>query len=148
MGQSVPDVMQVPITSALSITGLLKERMMPDHDSLAELSSLLNRHIFTSRQETAIQDGIESLLRAGNRSFTRERILARGDRPDFLVDGVAIEVKVGGSRTEIARQLQRYALHDAVTAILLVTTKTQHVTLTGQMAGKPVQVVVLAGALA
>src|SRR3990167_564030 len=121
---------------------------MTPTDRLAELSSLFNRHIFTSRHETAIQDGIESLLLADDRPFSRERILARGDRPDFLVEGVVIEVKVGGSRTEIARQLQRYALHDAVTAILLVTTKTQHVTLTGQMAGKPIQVVVLAGALA
>lgn len=59
--------------------------------------------------------------------FHREYRLSPQDRPDFFFRGTAIEVKVGkSSGSSIFRQIQRYALHDEVQEIILVTTKNQN----------------------
>jgi hypothetical protein len=54
--------------------------------------------------------------------------LGDGDIVDFLVitevmplSGVAIEVKIKGSRRAIYRQIERYCRHDAVEEIVLAT---------------------------
>lgn len=73
--------------------------------------------------EKAAQADIEKALTAAGVVHRREVRLSTADVPDFLLaDGAVIEVKVKGARkTDIFRQLQRYADHDAVSALLLVT---------------------------
>jgi hypothetical protein len=66
----------------------------------------------------------------------------REDRVDFFYGGVAIEVKVDGSTSEVTAQLQRYALHPSVREILLVTTRSRH-TVPAELGGKPVTVLLL-----
>lgn len=53
----------------------------------------------------------------------REVVLSPRDIVDFMVDGVAIELKIKGSRKAIYRQLERYAEHDRVHEILLLTSR-------------------------
>lgn len=72
--------------------------------------------------EKATQAAIERALAAKALPYQREIRLSSRDIPDFLVfDAVAVEIKIGGARAAIFRQLQRYAGHDSVLAIVLAT---------------------------
>lgn len=74
--------------------------------------------------EKAVQVGIDDLLVAafGREAVEREKVLGPFDRPDFVIGGVVVEVKVRGARkVAIWKQLKRYAGHEAVTALVLVT---------------------------
>ena len=78
----------------------------------------------------------------------RELVLTKRDRLDFLVGysplwsavpmGTAVEVKVGGSLSDLTRQLARYAEHNDVTGLLVVTTKDRHRQLPASLSGKPI----------
>lgn len=48
-------------------------------------------------------------------------------RIDFMVGSVGIEVKVGFSWADVVTQLHRYAQAPAITDLILVTTRMQHV---------------------
>jgi hypothetical protein len=75
--------------------------------------------------------------------FEREHSFSRHDRVDFFFKeaGIAVEVKVAGSPNEVLRQLHRYAQHEDVKALLLVTTRAAHRLLPGELNGKRLQVV-------
>jgi hypothetical protein len=82
-------------------------------------------------------------------AFEREVRLdnAGRDRVDFLVGGIAVELKVTGSNAEIFRQLGRYALHESITDVVLVTTQMKH-SMPETANGKPVHVIRIARRLA
>lgn len=72
--------------------------------------------------EAALQADIEARLTELRCTAWREWRLGPGDRVDFFVEGgVAIEAKARCSKRQIFRQLERYALHVPVTALILVT---------------------------
>lgn len=101
--------------------------MSPD-ERLDQVAALLSAYRFRQPTERALQDGIEEVLRAAGVPYHREHRLSAADRPDFFVDpGVCVEVKIGGTPAEVLRQLTRYAEHEEVDAVLLVTTRRQHV---------------------
>lgn len=56
-------------------------------------------------------------------SLEREVRLSKKDIIDFMVLGLGIEVKIKGSKTEIYRQLQRYAEFEEVKCLWLITNK-------------------------
>lgn len=78
-------------------------------------------------------------------SYEREFRLSGKDIIDFMIDGrIGIEIKIKGSRMAIFRQVERYAEHDAVKELILVTNVP-----TGfpkEVNGKPVYVLNLAKA--
>lgn len=116
---------------------------------LDRVMGLLDRYDFSSREERRIQDAIADILTMNEIPFKREVSLSPGNRPDFMVEGVALEVKVDGPNTAVLRQMQRYAGEPAVKAVLLVTTRTRHTRArVGQLAGKPVGVFLVPGGLA
>jgi hypothetical protein len=72
--------------------------------------------------EKAAQRQIAEVLTGRGIAFEREVALSPGDRPDFLLpDGLVIEVKLRARKMEIWRQLGRYAAHERVRALLLVS---------------------------
>lgn len=85
------------------------------------VQSALRRFRFTWADEDDLQSAIESALIISEIDFKREHDLGEAGRVDFFLDGVALEVKTHGSRFAVLRQLHRYAEHDDVTAVLLVT---------------------------
>jgi hypothetical protein len=95
---------------------------MNDIDRLFETLSRARFHFNT---ETDLQNGIEQWL-TGKFEFRREVELNDADRIDFLVGAVGVEVKIGGSRADVIRQLHRYAQCDQIEALLLVTTRVRH----------------------
>ena len=96
--------------------------------------------------ERSLCDAIEVVLRG--HPFEREFRLTDRDRPDFvvgLVPLVAVEVKVKGSLADLTRQLFRYAEHDEVSGILVVTTRSTHRELPTTILGRPVAVCYIGG---
>lgn len=82
---------------------------------------------FTYRHETDLQVAISERLDDAEIGHRREARLGARERIDLLTDdGVGIEVKVAGSWTSVVRQLLRYADHDQVKALVLVTTQASH----------------------
>lgn len=72
----------------------------------------------------------------------REHRLSPADIPDFLIGGVAVEIKMNSARpASILRQLERYADHSQVEALVLVTNRA--VFLRPTVRGKPLLVVPL-----
>lgn len=86
-----------------------------------EVRRLLSSVRLPIDSEKALQAAIEAHLTASGAAFEREVTLAPGDIVDFMVGAVAVEVKIKGARRAIYRQCERYAAHDNVEAILLVT---------------------------
>lgn len=115
----------------------------------ADVAALLSTGRFTLSRESETQAEIETFLAARlplGCGLSREHWLSARDRPDFLIDGrTVVEVKVRGqSRREIARQVERYAAHDCVEAVVLATNVAMQARadgFAGIVGGKPLYVV-------
>jgi hypothetical protein len=111
-----------------------------------QVRAALARYRLPVSVEKAMQDGVESALRGERFDFKRE--VTRGaDRIDFLVGTVGVELKVKGSVAEVLRQLERYALWEDVTELLLVTTRGHHLAMPPELNGKPMLVHTVRGVL-
>ena len=85
--------------------------------------SLIERARIGISTEAQAQHDIQQLLDREGYVFEREAVLREGDRIDFLVGAIGIEVKTSSSRSrrDILRQMQRYAESPRVDALILVT---------------------------
>lgn len=92
-------------------------------DQAARIASLIQGIRINVTNEAMAQDGIHIALRHALPDIRREVRLSPEDRVDLMAGSVAIEVKVKSrqSRREILKQLERYAQHDEVEAIVLAT---------------------------
>lgn len=107
-------------------------------DRICQLCQSLS---FRGSNELELQDSLEKLLRSHFSEVTREAKLSPTDRVDFLVERVAVEIKVDGSPMAVTRQLQKYLEHQEVDGVVLVTTRRKHLAVPDTLAGKPVRVV-------
>jgi hypothetical protein len=75
--------------------------------------------------EKRLQGELETGFLSNDIKFEREVHLDKNNIVDFMIDGLAIEIKIksGGSSMQIYRQLERYAEFSNVEAILLMTAK-------------------------
>ncbi len=89
--------------------------------TLLDLRTLLAAYRYSWTNEDDLQRGVAAVLDQAGIEYERERHISSGSRPDFLVEATAIEVKVKCSQSDVLRQLHRYAEHDAVEAVLLLT---------------------------
>jgi hypothetical protein len=116
--------------------------------TLTELARAISRRSGELRfaTERDLQAGVATLLAA--EEFTAEPQVRHSplDRPDFLVDGVAVELKVKGGAAELERQVTRYLGHDQVIGVLVITNRARHRGLPRQINGKPVWVIWIPGA--
>lgn len=108
-------------------------------DRLLSLRNTLSRFQFHYANEDELQRGIAAALESADMAYLREYQLTPQDRLDFLVDDLAIEVKIGSSAAAVLRQIARYAQHEKIAGILLVTARGHHA-LPESFAGKPVLV--------
>jgi hypothetical protein len=92
------------------------------------IKRLLEQNPVSLDGEKAVQARIAELLEACAIPFTREVRLSDKDVIDFMAGSsephpIGIEVKVKGDRRQMLRQMKRYAAHDQVEHLLLVTAK-------------------------
>ncbi len=76
---------------------------------------------FPLTDEKILQARIAECLGKENIEHEREVRLAPGDIVDFMIGGVAIEVKIGGRKRSIYDQCERYCEHERVEALVLAT---------------------------
>ncbi|MEX2430496.1 MAG: hypothetical protein WD645_01080 [Dehalococcoidia bacterium] len=105
---------------------------------------ILGSRRFGLSSEKVCQSEIEACLRANGVPYQREARLSDADIVDFVVGTTAIEVKLRGARRRIFSQLQRYAAHERIDSLLLVTNVPMG--LPKEINGKPTHVLNLARA--
>lgn len=117
----------------------------------AALVALLKGFRFTGVvTEKDFQDAVGEALTTRGVAFEREVDLGDGDRIDFMVGEVGLELKMEGSTANVARQLQRYCRHERVQEIVLATTRTLHQAVLGRQpsfGGKALHVTRVRGGL-
>lgn len=106
--------------------------------TLESVAALVENYRFRFSSETELQDGLKSVFEANQINFSKEYILTKQDRLDFLIDGIAVEVKIKGSFAACVRQIARYAAHDDIRSILVIGTPKWLHTLPTVIEGKPV----------
>lgn len=122
-------------------------RLLKEHGAFDKLTADMLRQRISEElrfspcsDEYGYQDQLESWLKTTREFFLREVVLSKTDRVDFLVDGIAVELKVKCPANEILRQLARYAQHDEVREILLLSvTRAPLLKLPPTLNGKPVR---------
>jgi hypothetical protein len=100
-----------------------------------KIKAIIERHRLPLTDEKVTQAAIANALELAGVLFEREVRLSDEDIVDFMIGPVAVEVKIKGAKAAIYRQLERYAQHDCVTAILLVSSRSMH--LPALINGKP-----------
>lgn len=103
------------------------------------LAELLQQYAFRWTNEAELQAGLEDVFRRGYLDFDREAQLGEAGRVDFVIryfGTAAVEVKVRASQASVLRQLHRYAEHDGVDQVVLITPSLR-LRLPAELAGKP-----------
>lgn len=108
--------------------------------TLTLIKAVLQRHRYNFIDEAQFQRGVAAALTNAGIAFTREAKLDEHDRIDFLIGTVGVEVKIKGSLTNLTRQLFRYAKHDAIEALVVVTSQNRLSALPLTILGKPCEV--------
>lgn len=100
------------------------------------LSALRARYRFQHEKELQRLLGIQ--LARAKITYTPEVKLSAEDRIDFLIGTIGVEVKIKGSQKDVVDQLLRYAQHERIGSLILVTTRLQHlVAFPTTLHGKP-----------
>lgn len=110
------------------------------------LAYVLARCAFRFSDEKDLQAGIAEAFTSQSIPFEREVRLDVGDIVDFMVGTTAVEVKIKGSLASVTRQLHRYAQHDRVKELVLVTSLLRLGNQPDTMNGKPLRVLPIMGA--
>lgn len=129
----------------LQVTG---GRLEPDDNASPgrRLAEVLTTAVLTYEDEASLHLAIAKTLEEGGIEHEHEVRLDARSRLDFLTaDGVGVEVKIAGQAAGVTRQLLRYAHHQEVHELVLVTTQADHHLIPTELAGKPVHVCWLAG---
>ena len=88
-------------------------------ETIKKIKESIEGRIYDLSDEKATQAQIEQLL--SEFEVSREHRLSQHHVVDFMIDGVAVEIKVKGQATAILRQCEKYCSFDEVKALVLVT---------------------------
>jgi len=113
---------------------------------MKNVAGVLRSYRFSFCDEAELHLGIGKALTEAGVRFDPEYHLDDAGRIDFFIDGLGIEVKIKESRNSVMRQLMRYAKHDAITSLILVTTRNQLRAMPSHLNGKEITVVYIGGA--
>ena len=98
---------------------------MATDNLVPRLIAHLRARQYPLHSEKVLQAEIEKSLKADGFVFSREHRLSDRDIPDFFLDGeiggIAIEIKIKGSKREIFDQCTRYCAHPEVSSLILLT---------------------------
>lgn len=117
-------------------------------DFITEIVNALKKRHPTDEEwmlEASVADTIETL----GLSVTKQKVITPRDRIDLFIPviGLGVECKIAGSYSRVAEQLLRYAEHDEIKALLLVTSRAAHRQLNGMQNDRGIPIVVLCTAI-
>lgn len=95
--------------------------------------------------EAGLQAALETVFEGAGLHVQREFKLGPRERLDFFLDGLAIEIKLKGSMPRLLEQLLRYARHDCVTELLVITPRARLLDVPREILSKPVRAYQLLG---
>ncbi len=105
---------------------------------IQDIYNLVKNKKLPIHNEKALQLEIEKILNEAGINYKREYRLNKTDIPDFIIGGLAVEIKVKGSVPDIYKQCKRYLQNEQVEALLLITAKPfNHI---GKLEGKEFKV--------
>ena len=90
---------------------------------IKKIHKILSNQRFDLSDEKFLQGQIAAVLSQNGVLVEVEYRLSPKDVVDFFFDGIAIEVKIKGSATEIFKQCQRYCEFQQVKELLLITNR-------------------------
>ncbi len=89
---------------------------------IEQLFQLIRHARVDLSNEKAAQENLAELFTQRGIEFEREVRLSNADIIDFLIGDIGIEVKMRGARKmDVFHQLTRYAKHDRVKSLILVS---------------------------
>lgn len=99
---------------------------------LEKIVSVLSSFKYRFSSEVDLQNGFAKALDNSGIRYEKEKTLSPqpglrvlsgvNDRPDFVIDGLAVEVKIAGGLSALLRQISRYASHPEIRGVLVVGT--------------------------
>lgn len=114
-------------------------------EQMSEIIIQLKKQRFSALQEKQTQNEVESFLGSSGYTFDREKRLSNRDIPDFFIKtmhgNIVLEVKTRCPKKAIFRQLERYAKHDDVHGLILLSGTSMG--LPSDITGKPCAIVSL-----
>ena len=120
---------------------------MKTNESSCDVLSQVLRALYTLRTpfipyETDLHQRVATALAQEELSFVHEKVLGKGRRIDFWINGIGIEIKKGKPQPKaLLCQLTKYATHDDIYALIVLAERS--VTLPSTIAGKPVYLLTL-----
>lgn len=117
-------------------------------NGMKPIAEALGRFSYMAHDEHRMYVLLEDILRSAGLTFVREHPLDKKSRLDFWFPDlrVAMEVKVRGAPHRVMSQITRYAEHETVGALLLVSSSPKLLRIPKTIGGKPARAVRLAGA--
>lgn len=108
---------------------------------IEHLSKVLSKYRFNFSNEKDLQAGIGKVFRGMGEEFLAEHHLSDEDIVDFYFPGkkIGVEAKIDHSLSDLTRQLFRYAQHESILGILVVTSKARLANLPEDMNHKPIR---------
>jgi len=106
-----------------------------------DVISAVRRYRINFTNEKELQQGVAGVFDANKYEYEREAVLASSDRIDFLIGGIGVEVKVGGSLSALLRQLYRYAGYERIECLLVISSRKLLTRLPAEIRGKPIRAV-------
>lgn len=88
---------------------------------IVDIIKLLSNKRFILNDEKELQKSIEDIFKTNSVQYEREYMLDKKNKPDFFINGIAIEVKIKGSAKSIYKQCERYCAFEQVKFLILVT---------------------------
>ena len=110
--------------------------------SIDDVAATVSTRRYQFTDEYGLQDLLAEAL-AGLGPVDREVRVPGAGRVDLAVGRVGVEVKVAGTPAAVSRQLARYRASGAFDAVVLVTTRPVHLSLSDPGAAVPLRVVVV-----
>ena len=120
---------------------------MPERIPMDMLCEIIAAVPYDIQTEASLQFGIANRLVETGVEYSREVPLTPADRIDFMVGRIGVEVKIGGGKTALIRQLFRYAQSAEVDELVLVTTAPGLTFIPRTLNSKPVRTLVLSACL-
>jgi hypothetical protein len=109
----------------------------------SKIIAAVESHSFDTSTEKYLQEGLAVLFKNLGIPFAREVQLTKTDRIDFLIGNLGVEAKIKGRKTAVLRQLHRYAQHESIHELLLITSRLQLANVPKQLNGKAVHIATL-----